>query len=84
MTFLLSKRMNLELSLFTRYAGLVVFSWDWHDDANPRTLHFLVKPRNWQLGFCETWYDGPWKSYGLGPLALFCWRWWEVLPPESE
>ena len=37
-------------------------------------LHFAVQRRHSQWGFSETWYDGPWYSWGIGPFALICWQ----------
>lgn len=30
----------------------------------------------WTWGFVCIWYDGPWMSFGLGPLLLAAWRPW--------
>ena len=49
-------------------------------------IHFFVKPSNvlyynrwpnkygWLWGYYESWYDGPWKVFGFGPLLEIAWR----------
>lgn len=46
-----------------------------------RNLTFHILPRydsseEHQWGYSELWYDGPWPSFGFGPLLLVCWRFW--------
>lgn len=39
-----------------------------------RCLVFHILPKRYQYGYEEDWYDGPWPSFGFGPLLLICWR----------
>lgn len=70
---------------FTRwkYAGLICLTWGYEEEWN---LHFLIQPKCWEWGYSCFWYDGPWRSFGFGPVALVVWRWWSCwgLFPESK
>ena len=64
-----------------KYAGLITISGDsgrftrwitknkiWHGWS----LHLFVYKNHSQWGFDESWYDGPYYSFGCGRLFLFC------------
>lgn len=48
-------------------AGLICFS------VRDVTVHIAVRPKSWRFGLHEGWYDGPFYTFGLGPLVMFCW-----------
>jgi hypothetical protein len=50
-----------------KYAGLICIG------CGNMTIHLIVRRSHWQLGYAETWYDGPFRSFGLGPLMLVAW-----------
>ncbi len=37
-------------------------------------FHFFPSPSYWQIGYSESWYDGPDYYFGFGPYLLICWR----------
>lgn len=55
---------------YNRCAGLLTIWSDRYSFA----LHFLPHKKYWQLGYTEDWYDGPWYSFGFGPILLITWN----------
>lgn len=56
---------EVRFSFLWKHTGLVTIGWRWFG------LHIGVRRRSWVWGYEESWYDGPWPTYGLGPLFLF-------------
>lgn len=55
------------VSFLWKHAGLVtIWIGFW-------TIHFGVSKSHQHWGYHEDYYDGTWKSIGIGPLVLFCW-----------
>ena len=58
-------------------------TWDWKAGCAPIWIGFeagdwsfnvhLLSLKDIQWGYRDEWYDGPMRSFGLGPLALVCW-----------
>lgn len=65
----------MSFSFFWRHAGLISISF--YACKREWTLHLAVSPKNWQWGYAEDWYDGPLSRFGLGPLFLLCWFYWD-------
>jgi hypothetical protein len=55
-----------------RNAGLFSVHWETRGQTNI-CVHVVVARRYWQWGRSDDWYDGPWCSFGCGPLFLICW-----------
>ena len=56
-----------ELSFGWRHAGFITI---WGDEVG---IHLLPSYEHWQCGYAEFWHDGPYYSFGLGPLLLVTW-----------
>lgn len=56
-----------------RAAGLVCISFGRGPRGIGYNVHLIVSPKHWLWGFEGTWYDGPIRAFGLGPLLLVCW-----------
>lgn len=52
-------QLNLEPQ-YGRGSGALVLNWEWSERG--------------ELGYWETWYDGPHKSFGIGPIRIY-WNW---------
>lgn len=43
------------------------------DTTETWAVHFFVRAGSREWGYHESWYDGPIRSFGLGPLLLAVW-----------
>lgn len=77
------KLKKLELTFRDKYLnGLFCIHWDGDGHWSFWTLHFICcrssweyrEKKRWLWGYLETWYDGPWKFFGLGPFMMLAWR----------
>ena len=53
-------------------AGLLTIYKDRPNRCAAWCLHFAVHPKAWDWGYTSEWFDGYWRSFGLGPVFLFC------------
>ena len=55
--------------------GVFEFAWNSTDYYRYFAIHLLIwRIKSWQVGYKKVWYDGPYKSFGLGPFFLVSWN----------
>jgi hypothetical protein len=60
-----------EVTFGWKDAGLMSI-WNWSDE--PWAIHFFPSREFYIWGTNSSWWDGPLKTFGLGPLFVMSWR----------
>ena len=58
----------MSISFFWKHAGLISI---WKDDKYSWAFHLFPERTFWIWGCRDSWYDGPMKDCGFGPLFLY-------------